>query len=111
MTVSLRGHAAIEEARLLSERRGLPKVLFLISAQNLSSSINEISNIVQLIGLSILIRFHYRPRYDAYFELFRQLLISMQVIVPLPAEGEELGIFGHPVREMILGEDRELGTL
>ena len=112
ITVSPRVHAAIEEARRLSsERIGLPEVLFLISAQNFSFIINEISNIMQLIALSILICFHYRPRYQAYFELLCQLLIFVQIIVPLPAEAEELRIFGHPVREMILGEYRELGTL
>lgn len=85
----------------------------MIPAQNLSFIINEISDIVQLMlpSLFILKCFHYCPRYHTYFELFCQLLISVQIIVPLAAEGEELRVFGHPVREMVLGEDRELGTL
>ena len=112
--VSPRVHAAEGEARRLSkESIGLPEVLFLIPAQNFSFIINEISDIVQLMlpGLSILNCFHYSPRHHAYFELFCQLLISVQIIVPLPAEGEELRVFGHPVREMIFGEDCESGTL
>ena len=58
----------------------------------------------------ILVRFHYRPWHYAYFELFCQLLISVQIVVPLPAEREELRVFGHPVGEMIFGENGEVGA-
>ena len=112
--VSPRFHTAEGEIkRLFKESIGLPEVLFLVPAQNFPFVVNEISDIVQLMlpGLSILKCFHYRPRHHAYFELFCQLLISVQIIIPLPAEGEELGVFGHPIREVIFGEDRELGTL
>lgn len=60
--------------------------------------------------LSIPTRFHNRPRHNAHLELFRQPLISVQVVVPLRAEGEERGVLGHPVREMVFGQDGEVGA-
>lgn len=55
-------------------------------------------------------RFHDRPRHDAYLELFRQLLVSVQVILPLLAEGHEPRVLGHPVCEVVLGEDGEVSA-
>ena len=85
----------------------IPKVLFLIPAQYLPFVVNVIGDIMQLIPM----RFHYRPRHYAYPELFGQLLISVQVLVPLLADGEELRVFGHPIGEMVFRENSELGTL
>lgn len=92
--------------------KGIPEVLFLIPSQNLSLVINIISNVMQLIlpRLCILMCFHYRPGHHAYFELFSQLLISAQIIVRVLAEGKESGVFGHPIREMIFGENSEVGA-
>ena len=108
--VSPKVHAA--DRRKLNESAGIPEVLFLIPAKYLPLIINEISNIVELVlpRLLILECFHYRPRHNAYFELFCQLLISVQKIVPLRTEGKESRVFGHPVCEMIFGEDGEVGT-
>lgn len=111
--VSPKVHAAEGEAkRKLNESAGIPEVLFLIPAKYLPLIINEISNIVQLVlpRLLILKCFHYRPRHNAYFELFCQLLISVQKIVPLRTEGKESRVFRHPVCEMIFREDGEVGT-
>lgn len=55
-------------------------------------------------------RFHYRPGHDAYPKLFCQLCISVQVIIPLLAQGEELRVFRRPVREMVFGEDGKVGA-
>lgn len=108
-----RVHAAEGEARIVMDKStGIPEVLFLVPAQYLPLVINKISNIMQLVlpRLSILTCFHYCPGHYTYLELFCQLLILVQIIVPLPAKGEELRIFGHPVCEMILGKDGELGA-
>ena len=96
----------------LNESTIIPEVLLLIPGQYLPLIINEVSNIMQLVlpRLSILMHFHNRPRHNAYLELFRQLLISVQVIVPLRTEGEEFGVFGHPIREMVFGQDGEVGA-
>ena len=113
ITISPKVHAVEGEARrMLNESTGLPEILFLIPAQDFSLIINEVSNIMQLMlaGLSIRMCFHYCPRCYAYPKLFCQLLISLQIIVPLPAEGEELSIFGHPVCEMIFGKNSEVGA-
>ena len=63
-----------------------------------------------LARLCIPVRFHNRPRHDAHVELLRQPLISAQVVVPLRAEGEEGRVLGHPVREMVFGQDGEVGA-
>ncbi len=91
---------------------GVPEVLFLVPPQYLSRCINKVGNIVQLIlpRFRILMRFHYRPRHYAYIELFCQLLIFVQILVPLPAEREELRVFGHPIGEMVFGENGEVGA-
>lgn len=60
--------------------------------------------------LPFLVRLHNRPRHDADLELLRQLPVSVQVILPLLAEGRELRVLGHPVREVVFGEDGELGA-
>lgn len=60
--------------------------------------------------LLLLVRFHDRPRHDAYLELLCQLLISAQVILPLLAEGQESRVLGHPVREVVFGEDGEVSA-
>lgn len=57
------------------------------------------------------VRFHNRPRHDAYLELLCQLLISVQVVFPLLAEGHELRVLGHPVCEVVFGEDGEVSAL
>ena len=95
-----------------NESQELPKILFLVSPQNLTLVVNEVSNIMQLIllRLCILLCFYYRPRHNANLKLFGQLLISVQIIVPLPAEGDELRLFGHPICEMILWENCKLGA-
>ena len=102
-----------EARRILNESTGIPEVLFLISTQYVPFITNEISNIMQLVFPSffVVMCFHYCPRHYAYFELLCQRLISVQIIVPLFAEGEELRIFGHPVCEMILGKNSEMGAL
>ena len=63
-----------------------------------------------LARLLLPVRFHDRPRDDAYLELFRQLLVSVQVILPLLAEGHEPRVLGHPICEVVLGEDGEVST-
>ena len=62
----------------------LPKILFLVSPQDLTLVVNEVSNIMQLIlpRLCILLGFNYRPRHNADIKLFGQLLIFVQIIVP-----------------------------
>lgn len=60
--------------------------------------------------LPILVCFHDRSGYNAYLELFCQLLISMQIVVPLLTQGKETRVFGHPVCEMILGENSEVSA-
>ena len=101
-----------EARRTLSESMGIPEVLFLIPAQYLPLIINEIGDIEQLVlpRLFVLMRFHNRPRHYAYLEFLCQLLVPNQIILPLPAEGRELRIFGHPIREMIFGENGEVGA-
>ena len=101
-----------EARRKLSESMEIPEVLFLIPAQYLPLITNEIGNIKQL-GLPRLfldMRFHNRPRHYAYLEFLCQLLVSNQIIFPLPAEGRELRVFRHPIREMIFGENGEVGA-
>ena len=96
----------------LKERREIPEVLLLIPSQYLPFVIDEVSNIVQLIlpGLSILVSFHYRPGDYAYLKLFGQLLVPAQIIAPLLAEGGEPRIFGHPVCQMVFGQDGEMSV-
>ena len=91
---------------------GIPKVLFLIPAQYLPLIINEIGNVKQLIlpRLFFHMGFHNRPRYYAYFEFLCQLLVSNQIILPLLAEGRELRVLGHPIREVIFRENGEVGA-
>ena len=110
--VSPRVYAAEGQSRMLNESTVIPEVLFLIPSQYFTLIINEISNVMQLIlpGHFILMCFHYRARHYAYFELFCQLLISVQIIVPLLAKGKKLRVFGHPVCEMIFGENSEVGA-
>ena len=100
-----------EAERNWNESEELPKILFLVPPQNLTLVVNEISNIMQLIlpRLCILLCFYYCPRHNAYIKLFGQLLIFVQIIVPLPAEGDEFRVFGHPICEMIFRENCELG--
>ena len=91
---------------------GIPEVLFLIPAQYLPLIINEIGDIMQLVlpRLFLHMRFNNRPRHDAYLEFLCQLLVSKEIILPLLAEGRELRVLGHPIREMIFGENGELGA-
>ena len=98
--------------RTLSESMGIPEVLFLISAQYLPLIINEIGNIMQLVlpRLFLYMRFYNCPWHYAYSEFLRQLLVSKEIILPLLAEGRELMVLGHPIREMIFGENGELGA-
>ena len=94
----------------MNESTGIPEVLLLIPAQYLPLIINEISNIMQLVftRLSLHMCFHDCPRHYAYSELFCQLLISVQIILPLLAKGRELRVFGHPIREMVFRENGEV---
>ena len=59
----------------------------------------------------ILVRFHYGPWHYGYSELLCQLLISAQILIPSLADGEESRVLGHPVGEMVFGQDREMGAL
>ena len=78
-----------ENRRMLNESTRIPKVLFLIPSQYLPLIIDKISNIMQLVfpRLRLHMRFHYCPRHDAYSELFCQLLIFVQMVLPLLAKG------------------------
>ena len=102
-----------EAERNWNESEELPKILFLVSPQNLTLVVNEVSHIVQLIlsRLCILLCFYYRPRHNADIKLFSQLLVFVQIVVPLPAERDELRVFGHPIGEMIFRENSELSPL
>ena len=101
-----------EARRTLSESMGIPEVLFLIPAQYLSRIINEIGDIKQLaLHRQILhMRYHHHTQHNPYLEFLCQLLVPDQIILPLLAEGRELRVFGHPIREMIFGEDGEVGA-
>lgn len=111
--VSRNVHALYGEARTTLNEADIPKVLFLISAQYLPFVVNKISNIEQLIllSLSIPICFHYCTRHNTYSELLCQLLISVQIFVPLRTEEKELRVFGHPVCKMVFGKDSEVGAI
>ena len=100
-----------EVERNWNESEELPKILFLIPPQDLTLVVNEVSNIMQLFlsRLCILLCFYYRPRHNADIKLFGQLLVFVQIIIPLPAEGGELRVFGYPICEMIFWENCELG--
>ena len=102
-----------EAERNWNESEELPKILFLVSPQDLTLVVNEVSNIMQLIlpRLCILLCFYYRPRHNADIKLAGQLLIFVQIIVPLPAETYELRVFGHPISEMIFWKNSELSPL
>lgn len=103
-------HAAEGDAwRIIDGSISIPEVLFLITAQYLPLVINEIGNIVQLSHF-IFMYFHYCPRHKANFELFCQLLISLQINVPLLTKGNELRVFRQPIREMVFGKYGEVGT-
>ena len=118
---SRRGAGVISEVRVVqgeaernwNESEELPKILFLVSPQNLTLVVNKVSNIMQLLlsRLCILLCFYYCPRHNADIKLFGQLLIFVQIIVPLPTERDELRVFGHPIGEMIFRENCELGPL
>ena len=94
------------------EHGGIPEVLFLIPAQYLALIIDEIGNVMQLVLPRLLLhmRFHNRARHYAYLEFLCQPLVSQHVIAPSLADGQELRVLGHPVREMVFGEDDEVGT-
>ena len=102
-----------EAERDWNESEELPKILFLVPPQDLTLVVNEVSNVMQLIlpRLYILLCFYYRPRHNADIKLFGQLLIFVQIIVPLPAERDELRVFGHPICEMIFRKNCELGPV
>ena len=95
---------------MLNESTRIPEVLLSIPAQYLPLIIDKISNIMQLVfpRLCLHMCFHYCARHDAYPELFGQLLIFVQISLPLLAKGQELMVFGHPVCEMVFRENGEV---
>ena len=102
-----------EAERNCNESEELPKILFLVSPQDLTLAVNEVSNVMQLLlpRLCILLCFYYRPRHNADTKLFGQLFVFVQIIVPLPAKRDELRVFGHPISEMIFRKNSELSPL
>lgn len=112
--LSLKVHAAGGEAgRMLDGGIGIPEVLFLIPPQYLPFIVNEVCHVMQLFlpRPFILMCFHYCPRHNAYFERFCQLLISVQIIIPLLTQRKEFRVFRHPVGEVVFGEHGEAGIV
>ena len=105
-------HVEGEARRTLSESMGIPEVLFLIAAQYLPVITNEIGNIMQLVlpRLFLHMRFHNSPWHYTKVEFLCQLLVSLQIILPLLAQDRELRIFRYPIGEMIFRENGEVGA-
>jgi hypothetical protein len=81
----------------------IPQVLLNIFANDFALMVDKVRYVEQLIFLRLLLRmrFHNGARLDANPALLRQLLVLVQIRLPLVAQADECWILRHPACEVI----------